>query len=1029
MSEQSLASCRKRKGTVRGCITKIRTKLDVLEEKIEDPTTLGHAQRLVSGLEELDAECRKLHFAIIDILEDEEEIQAEQESLDEHYDVVTVLNVRLQGVVSACSTSSTNPTNPRNVQSRKLQRLDRSVSMIQDALTSLDDGADNTCCLQQYQEELRDLKKDLGVVRDNLLTMSSDDHDELLRSEETLGRKISDCSLRVKQLLYSPTRSAVPATPSTDGNVKLPKLDVPTFNGDILNWRTFWEQFGVSVHNRTGLSDSEKLVYLQHALKSGSAKHTIEGLSRTGEHYAEAVECLCSRYDRPRLIHQTHVRMIIESPGLKDNSGKELRRFHDTMQQHLRALKAMGNEPPGAFVTSLLELKLDTDTMFEWQKHTQDSATVPHYQKLLEFINLRAQASESLVAESGKKNSKSEGKPPRKPNRTPVFSHPVNADVIPNNCVACKTDKHPLYACVKFKGLGQEQKLSVLRENRLCMNCLGSDHFVKQCKSIHRCKKCQKPHHTLLHVESPTSNTEPVSESTIPSHAAAGGLKAGTLVMTCQVVVTSPDGLSVEARALLDSASSASFISERLAQNLRLPRSTQNARITGIACLSHKSPVQSVADFRISAVKPNSKAINVAAIVVPRVTCDIPRHPIDLDLSWNHLSDLNLADPGFGQPGRIDLLLGVDIFAQVVLHGRRIGPPGSPVAFQTEFGWVLAGETNSHVPELMTAHHVSVETGDDILRKFWEIEHHPLSDYVLSPEEKMVMQHFKAKHFRTKDGTFIVPLPKKPGVKPLGESRSQAVRRFLSLERTLKSKNRFAEVDAVIQEYFTLGHAELVPDRDLRKSESETFYLPIHVVRKETSSTTKVRAVFDALALSQSGVSLNQTFLVGPTVHPPLVDVLLRFRVHRIALTTDVSKMYRAVQLVETDKDLHRFVWRSSSDHPLKDYRMTRVTFGVSASSFAVNMAVKQNAEDHASEFPLALKAVSESFYVDDGLTGADSVAEAITLQKELQKMFARGKFLLRKWNSNHPDVLKHVPVELRESQAVSVLPQCRRVL
>ena len=110
---------------------------------------------------------------------------------------------------------------------------------------------------------------------------------------------------------------------------------------------------------------SEKLVYLQHSLKDGSAKNVIEGLSRSGDNYSEAVECLQACFDRPRLIHQTHVRMIAEAPALKDGTGKELCRLHDTAQQHLRALKAMGYDPPGPFITSLLELKLDMNTMFE----------------------------------------------------------------------------------------------------------------------------------------------------------------------------------------------------------------------------------------------------------------------------------------------------------------------------------------------------------------------------------------------------------------------------------------------------------------------------------------------------------------------------------------------------------------------------------------------------------------------------------------------------------------------------------------
>ena len=57
--------------------------------------------------------------------------------------------------------------------------------------------------------------------------------------------------------------------------------------------------------------------------------------------------------------------------------------------------------------------------------------------------------------------------------------------------------------------------------------------------------------------------------------------------------------------------------------------------------------------------------------------------------------------------------------------------------------------------------------------------------------------------------------------------------------------------------------------------------------------------VFDASAKSSNGVSLNDTLLVGPTIHPPLIDMLLRFRLHRIVFTADadVSKMYRAIEL------------------------------------------------------------------------------------------------------------------------------------
>ncbi len=207
------------------------------------------------------------------------------------------------------------------------------------------------------------------------------------------------------------------------------------------------------------------------------------------------------------------------------------------------------------------------------------------------------------------------------------------------------------------------------------------------------------------------------------------------------------------------------------------------------------------------------------------------------------------------------------------------------------------------------------------------------------------------------------------------------------------------------------------------KPTEKVFYLPMHAVRKEDSTTTKLRVVFDASAKTSTGVSLNDTLLVGPTVHPPLIDVLLRFRTHRVALTTDVSKMYRAIDLSMDDRDVHRFVWRNNPDDPLCDYRMTRVTFGVSASSFAANMTVKQNALDHATNHPLAANAVNQSFYVDDGLTGADSVSEARELRQQLQDLFSLGGFLLRKWTSSEPRVIQDLPAELRDSKSTQTMP------
>ena len=386
---------------------------------------------------------------------------------------------------------------------------------------------------------------------------------------------------------------------------------------------------------------------------------------------------------------------------------------------------------------------------------------------------------------------------------------------------------------------------------------------------------------------------------------------------------------------------------------------------------------------------------------------------------WDHLKGLQLADPELGRPGCNDLFIGVDVFVDVLLTGRRFGQPGSPTAFETHFGWVLAGSTDRNVaaiPSHLVSCHVTFYFCDDLLRRFWEIDDSPLSKIALSPEERGIVQHFEVTHRRTSTGRFVVSLPKKRSVQPLGESHSQAVRRFLSLERGLHAKNQFEQFSEVMNEYFDLGHAELVTPEDLNVRTSQVFYLPMHAVHKQSSSTTKIRAVFDASMKSASGVSLNDILMVGPTVHPQLVDVLISFQMHRIALITVVSKMYRAVELQLTDRNLHRFVWRTNPRDGLKDYRMTRVTFGVSSTSFISNICVKCNANDFIQKYPLAAKIVNESFYVDDCLAGSDSVEEGIEIHRQLKELFSEAEILLRKWNSSSPAVLEAIPAELRDS-------------
>lgn len=165
--------------------------------------------------------------------------------------------------------------------------------------------------------------------------------------------------------------------------------------------------------------------------------------------------------------------------------------------------------------------------------------------------------------------------------------------------------------------------------------------------------------------------------------------------MTSLVLVHALNGSQIRARGLLDSSFSTSFVSQRLVQSLELQRSSKNLHITGIVGISLNSPLHSISTFQISPISSPIERLKVTAVVVPRVTCDLPVQPILFNSKWEHFSVLNLSDPDFGCPGRIDMLLCVDVYADALLQGRWKGPIGSPVAFEINLvGSSLAKLTN-----------------------------------------------------------------------------------------------------------------------------------------------------------------------------------------------------------------------------------------------------------------------------------------------------------------------------------------------
>ena len=744
--------------------------------------------------------------------------------------------------------------------------------------------------------------------------------------------------------------------------------------------------------------------------------------SETEDMYLEVVEELQFRFNRTKEVHRHLVKSLIQLQHPKHNR-EDLRLLGDTVKRKIDSLKTNGHYNIDAVLTSMVYLTLPSRLQTLLDQHTRKEKEVLPIAQLLVFIREHAVTLPAGQHTAEKPADASERRAPRwqEKKQEQHYRPKSQVHVISSSsnykweCVLCKPEKHPLHACPKWLEYSVAQRLSHVKAKNLCSNCLAVGHITTACKSTYRCRDCGQSHHTTIHQES--SPPAQVHSTMVQSQQVPDAL-----LMTAEVMLKGPGGHELKARAFLDPGAAISLISSRVTQILDPPLEPSRVRfsaVQGTPCKGSKY----LTSVTISPLH-SKQEIQCRPAVVQTVTDEIPNRPLTPVHEFPHLLGLRLADPNFNIPGRVDILLGADLWLQLQANTPPITASASePGAQATIFGWAITGpakykgEDTLVTPAYHLQTYISWEELADTVHQFWLAESQEAPDQPLSQIEAYVQQHY-SDHVNYSPSTcrYQVALPRKSDCQPLGESRPQALQRYYSNEKSIIKRKVWTSFHDQIQGYLDQKHAEKVPAADLHLPH---YYLPMHSVVKSSSTSTKLRVVFDGSAATSTGVSLNQLLLVGPTLHPTLASILIRFRAYPVVLTADVAKMYREVELAPGDRDLHRFLWRSSPEQPVQDYRMTRVTFGISASLYLAVRTLQQTAKDHGEKHPTAASHIHNSFYVDDLLAGADTVEKAVELLGALRSILQMGGFNLCKWRSSSQAGLQSIPQDLQEKLPV----------
>ena len=842
--------------------------------------------------------------------------------------------------------------------------------------------------------------------------------------------------------------------PVLDDKYKLNKITVPPFTGGLENWHSFWAKFKSAVHTQPGLSDEVKSIHLHDSIKDPSLEEYMRAASVNHVPYDAIIENLKQRYNKPRELHGIYCQKLVNLQPIK-GTPSELSRAADTVFAAVTGLIAGGQSTINHIATSLVAPILPKQLRMEWETKTEKtegvadvfewidfmrnkSSSVDHEQKQPQQTYSRApkDSKPKEYQKSQKKYIKSEGRvhvatsqpaaevestPPKGRNQaTKAAAHSCSVP-----CTLCST-LHYLFQCRQFQEMTVAQRKTHIQSSNICSNCLRPGHILANCQSTFRCRLCKLQHNTLLHTDTTTTTGTVHRVSQIFKNDVNPPKENKKMVMTSLVKLTGPTGKSMNVRAMLDSGAEVCLLSSRVMQQLQLKRSNEWMTVGGVE--PRETPIpRPTTCITVTSLFREDWSRKVKVTVLPKVTPDIAQHSLKFLKDLPQVQGLPMADPFFYESKKVDLILDVEFLDNVLLPRTIKGLPGTPSAWKTQLGWGLMGGYNLDAISHCTVATVQIssqesETGrmDTLVERFWEIEDLPRGIPAHSAQEIAVQKHYQETHvFSPPAGRYMVSLPKRDTTLQLGESKSSALNRYFGIEQSMLKKGTWSQFQDVIQEYLDLGHAQLVTPQELCLPNHLCYYLPMHAVFKQSSTSTKLRVVFDASCASSSGASLNNILAPGPTLHPNLDIILIRFRSYRVALSADVGKMYREVMLDPEDRQLHRFLWRPHPNQPVKSYCMNRVTFGVTSSPYVAVRTLQQTAKDFSTEDSRASYHIHKSFYVDDLLAGADTAAEAAQLYHELRSILLKGGFQLKKWRSSSSEVLESIPLELQE-----LLPQ-----
>ena len=810
-------------------------------------------------------------------------------------------------------------------------------------------------------------------------------------------------------------------TSSASFGVKLPKISLPRFNGEITRFPSFWQSFDCAVNQNPSVSAVQKFNYLL-SLLDGQAFRALQGLEITGENYQPAVEILKSRFGNKQQIINDHMSALLRLQSHPNERVTHLRYILDSIIIHVRGLESLGmpSERYGSLLIPIIMNRMPKEiTCQVAKKITQEIWPI---EEILEIIRSEVEAKEfsEKVAASKPTEKPVSPRPRQKHVQGTTRSFAAKVEKGPPTCVFCN-EQHLSINCSKITDV--KERKTLIQKAKFCFCCLKPGHQAKTCDK--NCRKCGGHHHQTICFRNSSVEGKPNESSETSSLSASAKSKETVLMMTASAYVYGSDmSQRTKVTILFDSGSQRSYVSEKLARQLTLDakaKETVNLNTFGSTKYSKLTLNSVVVNVEVE----NSEIIPVSALT-HNVICT-PLSPRMNIGNFPHLHGLALADCfEDANPKRIDLLIGLDAYFNFIQGDVIHGKPKEPVALRSKLGWIVSGSvrndssnsnsfssTNLILEGFDSAASENFQENEIVstLKEFWQHEACGLYDIhdkkstekttPSSPQHDHVSIVHNGERYETN-----LPFNSNPqGLLPSNYKLCSS--RLNSLIKKLRANpSLLAEYDAIIREQLDTGIIERV-SKDAEQQEN-CHFLPHHCVVRQDHDTTKVRIVFDGSAReSKETPSINDVLASGENFMPHLFDTIIRFRSHTIGFTGDLQKAFHQISIRESDRDFLRFLWVDNLDKlepAVVQFRFCRLPFGLKPSPSILGATLNKHASLFENTEPHIAKII-KGMYADDLSCGAGSANAVLEIMHKSRAIMKEAGFNLCKFKSNDPEV------------------------